>query len=102
MAGALGRLTVTLTAPTSGSTIEGSTTTVTGTTTPGASVVIASDDTGIGTAAITTDRPRPPTPPEPFSAPVGHRLRHRHITAVAATTACWRPPATRRPRSSAT
>lgn len=41
---------VTITAPSSGATIEGGSTTVTGTTAPGASVVIASDDTDTGAA----------------------------------------------------
>ncbi|HZP50656.1 glucodextranase DOMON-like domain-containing protein [Actinocrinis sp.] len=51
--GAPGAIPVTITAPASGTTIEGGSTTVTGTTAPGASVVIASDDTDTGAAATT-------------------------------------------------
>lgn len=49
-----GAATVTLTAPTSGSTIESNTTTVTGTTTPGSHVVVESTDVDTGAPATTT------------------------------------------------
>ena len=52
--GAPGAQTVTLTAPASGATIGSATTTVTGTTSPGASVDIGSADTTTGAAAATT------------------------------------------------
>ena len=52
--GAPGALTVTLTAPASGATIGTATTTVTGTTSPGASVDIGSADTTTGAAASVT------------------------------------------------
>jgi glucoamylase len=74
---------VTLTAPTSGSTIEGSTTTVTGTTTPGASVVIASDDTDTGAPATTTTTTADSTGAFSASAGIGFGT---DIITVAATT----------------
>ena len=49
-----GTLPVTITAPASGSTLAVSSTTVTGTTTPGASVAIATDDTTTGAPASVT------------------------------------------------
>ncbi len=52
--GAPGALTVTLTAPASGATLGSATTTVTGTTSPGASVDIGSADTTTGAAASVT------------------------------------------------
>ena len=82
--GAPAAATVTLTAPTSGSTIEGSTTTVTGTTTPGASVVIASDDTDTGTAATTMTTTADSAGAFSASAGIGFGT---NIITVAATTA---------------
>ncbi len=49
-----GALTVSLTAPTSGATLDSATTTVTGTTAPGAQVDVASADTTTGAAATVT------------------------------------------------
>jgi len=53
--------TVTLTSPTSGSTIEGGTTTVTGTTTPGAAVSVETQDTDTAAAATTVSTTADPT-----------------------------------------
>jgi glucoamylase len=53
--------TVTLTSPTSGSTIEGGSTTVSGTTTPGAAVSIETQDTDTAAAATTVSTKADPT-----------------------------------------
>jgi len=83
--GAPAAATITLTAPASGSTVEGSTTTVTGTTTPGASVVIASDDTDTGAAATTVTTTADPT--GAFSASAGIGFGTDIITVAATTSA---------------
>jgi glucoamylase len=76
---------VAITAPAPGSTIEGGSTTVTGTTTPGASVVIASDDTDSGatpsTATTTADASGA------FSAPLAVGFGTNVITVAASTKA---------------
>ena len=76
---------VTLTSPTSGSTIEGGTATVAGTTTPGASVAIATDDTDTGTAAATVTTTADAT--GAFSATVSIGFGTNEITAAATTAA---------------
>jgi glucoamylase len=74
---------VTLTAPAQGATIEGGSTTVTGTTAPGASVVIASDDTDTGAAATTATATADAS--GAFSATVAIGFGTDIITAAATT-----------------
>jgi glucoamylase len=82
--GASAAVTVTLTTPASGSTIEGGSTTVTGTTSPGASVTIASDDTDTGAPASTTTTTADATGAFTASVSVGFGT---NILTAAATTA---------------
>ncbi len=84
--GAPASTTVTLTSPTSGSTIEGSSVTVTGTTAPGASVAIAADDTDLGTPAATATTTADATTGA-FSATVAIGFGTNVITAAATTAA---------------
>ncbi len=79
--GAPGALTVSLTAPASGATIGTATTTVTGTTSPGASVDIGSADTTTGAAASVTSTTA--APDGSFSAAVPIGFGHDVITAAA-------------------
>ena len=81
--GAPGAVSVAITAPASGSTIEGGSTTVTGTTAPGASVVIASDDTDTGAAATTATTTADSSGAFSATAAVGFGT---NIITVAATT----------------
>ncbi|WP_326853478.1 glucodextranase DOMON-like domain-containing protein [Actinocrinis sp.] len=83
--GAPAAATVTLTAPASGSTIEGGSTTVTGTTSPGASVAIASDDTDTGAPATTTTTTADAT--GAFTATVSIGFGTNTLTAAATTAA---------------
>ena len=76
-----GALTVTLTAPTSGSTLATATTTVTGTTSPGASVDVASADVTTGAAASVTSTVA--AADGSFSATVPVGFGHDVITATA-------------------
>ena len=76
---------VTLTAPASGSTIEGGSTTVTGTTTPGASIVIASDDTDTGAPAATATTNADASGAFSVTVPIGFGTNI--LTAAATTTA---------------
>ena len=66
-----GTQTVTLTAPASGATIGSATTTVTGTTSPGASVDIESADTTTGTAASVTSTVAAPDGSFSATGPIG-------------------------------
>ena len=81
--GAPGALTVTLTAPASGATIGSATTTVTGTTSPGASVDIGSADTTTGAAASVTGTVAAPDGSFSASVPVG--FGDNVITATSAS-----------------
>jgi glucoamylase len=78
-----GAASVTITAPASGATIEGGSTTVTGTTAPGASVVIAADDTDTGAAAATTTATADSSGAFSASVSVGFGT---NVITVAATT----------------
>ena len=82
--GAPGTAPVTLTSPSSGTTLESSTATVTGSTTPGAQVVVEADDTDTGAAATTVSTKADAT--GAFSAAVAIGFGTNEIT-VAATTA---------------
>ena len=78
-----GALPVTITAPASGSTLATASTTVTGTTTPGAAVSVASDDATTGAPAVVTG-----TVAEPdgsFSVPVPVSFGSNVITVAAST-----------------
>ena len=79
--GAPGALTVTLTAPASGATLGSATTTVTGTTSPGASVDIGVADTTTGAAASVTSTAA--ASDGSFSATVPIGFGHNVITATA-------------------
>ncbi|QMU68787.1 glucodextranase DOMON-like domain-containing protein [Streptacidiphilus sp. P02-A3a] len=82
--GAPGTAAVTLTSPSSGATVEAATATVTGSTTPGAAVVVQADDTDTGAAANTVSTRADAT--GAFSVPVAVGFGSDQIT-VAATTA---------------
>jgi glucoamylase len=79
--GAPGALTVTLTAPASGATLGSATTTVTGTTSPGASVDIGSADTTTGAAASVTSTTAASDGSFSASVPIG--FGNNVITATA-------------------
>ncbi|HEU5429875.1 MAG TPA: glucodextranase DOMON-like domain-containing protein [Actinocrinis sp.] len=83
--GAPGAIPVTITAPASGATIEGGSTTVTGTSAPGASVVIASADTDAGAASTTATTTADSS--GAFSAPVAIGFGTDIITVAATTKA---------------
>ncbi|QMU76099.1 glucan 1,4-alpha-glucosidase [Streptacidiphilus sp. PB12-B1b] len=76
---------LTLTSPASGTTLEASTATVTGTAAPGASVVIDADDTDTGAPAATVSTTADAT--GAFSAVVGIGFGTDEITAAATTAA---------------
>jgi len=76
---------VSLTSPASGSTIEGGSATVAGTTTPGASVAVATDDTDSGAAATTVTTTADAS--GAFSATVAIGFGTNEITAAATTAA---------------
>lgn len=82
--GAPAAASVTLTAPASGATIEGGSTTVTGSTSPGASVVVASDDTDTGAPAATATATADATGAFSATVPIGFGT---NILTAAATTA---------------
>jgi glucoamylase len=82
--GAPAAASVTIGAPASGSTIEGGSTTVSGTTTPGAAVSIQTDDTDTGAAATTVTTTADPAGAYSATAAIGFGTNE--IT-VAATTA---------------
>ncbi|HTJ66257.1 MAG TPA: glucodextranase DOMON-like domain-containing protein [Actinospica sp.] len=81
--GAPGTANVTLTAPTSGSTIEGGTTTVSGTTTPGAAVSIETQDSDIASAATTVSTTADSTGAFSASVAIGFGT---NVISVAATS----------------
>jgi len=81
--GAPAATTINLTAPASGATIEGGSTTVTGTTAPGASVAIAADDTDTGAPAATATTTADATGAFSVSVPVGFGT---NVITAAATT----------------
>ena len=78
-----GTVPVTITAPTSGATLESSTTTVTGTTAPGAQVVVESADTDTGAAATTATGAADAHGAFSISAPVGFGT---NVITVSSTT----------------
>ena len=82
--GAPGTAPVTLTSPGSGATVEAATATVTGSTAPGAAVVVQADDTDTGAAANTVSTRADAS--GAFSVPVAVGFGSNQIT-VAATTA---------------